>query len=188
MQNLTDEQLVALFKKGNQEALEVLIQRYIAPLYNFVFQYMHGIQETEDVTQEVFVKIWKHISAFKSTYKFKTWAYTIAKNTALDALKKKGLVPFSELDAQDENQPLFAETLVSKDPLPEEILYKLDDIHFVNRAIEDLPEKYQKVLAMRYRQDLTFREIAKTWKQSIDTVKTQHRRAIVYLKKALLDK
>jgi RNA polymerase sigma-70 factor (ECF subfamily) len=188
MATLTDEQLAEQYKKGDGSAFEEIVQRYMKPLYNFVFQYVHSVPEAEDVIQEVFVKIWKKIDTYDQSYKFKTWAYTIAKNTALDALKKKGLVPFSEFENGEDGQNSFLQTLVSKEPLPEEAMEKVDTARFVNRAIDNLPEKYKKVLAMRYKEDYTFREISEKWKQSIDTIKTQHRRAIIQLKKTLSDK
>src|ERR1700722_7602193 len=101
MENLNDEQLVEAFTAGQEQALEILIQRYLKPIYNFVFKYMHTVAESEDVTQEAFVKIWKNIHRFNPKQSFKSWSYTIAKNTALDALKKKGMIPFSNLENEN---------------------------------------------------------------------------------------
>ena len=90
--NITDEQLVAQYLKGDEKSLELLIQKYLNPIYSFVLQYTKERDEAEDLTQEVFVKVWKNINKFKSEYKFKTWLFTIAKNTSLDFLKKKKVV------------------------------------------------------------------------------------------------
>jgi len=175
MQNQTDEQLVKDYLNGNQLALEQLIQRHLSGIYNFVFKYVHTIAESEDVTQEAFIKIWKNLNKFNRQYKFKTWAYTIAKNTALDHLKQKGVVPLSEI--MDE--------LVSPLPLPEKIMGQIQDVQMINHAVGRLPLKYREVVNLYYRDELNFREIAELLKESINTVKTRHRRALMHLKQML---
>jgi RNA polymerase sigma-70 factor (ECF subfamily) len=185
MAELTDEQLVASFNRtGDQQLLAILVQRHLDPMFNFVYKYTHDFAEAEDVAQEAFVKIWKNLKKFNHRYKFKTWAYTIAKNTALDFLKRKNLVPFSDLENQTEGKS-YLKSLVSREPLPLETLEKLDDLQMIRLASNKLPPIYQQILALYYGQDLNFREISALLKQSINTVKTRHRRAIVYLKNEL---
>jgi len=187
MKNFTDEQLVKSYLKGSQEALEILIQRYLTPLYNFVYKYTHDQQSAEDVAQESFVKIWSNIKKFNPQYKFKTWAYTIAKNTALDSLKKKGFVAVTNQEGEPEDLAL-SQALVSKELLPEQLMMRVDDAALVNRSLSKLPGIYQEIIELYYQKQLNFREIANLLKQSINTVKTRHRRALIYLKKELKDK
>lgn len=139
MENQTDEQLVKAYLKGDETALELLIQRYLSPLYNFAFKYTHTQGAAEDVAQEAMVKIWKNLKKFNNEYKFKTWAYTITKNTALDYLKKKGLVALAE--PLDEENSQLAQVLVSHQPLPEQAMEKLDDAAMVRTAMAKLPGK-----------------------------------------------
>ncbi len=176
----TDEQLVAQYIKGDRASLDALIARYMSHVYNFVFKYVHSAAEAEDVTQDVFVKVWKHVGSFDPKYHFKTWLFTIAKRTALDAIKKKNLVPFASLENDD--QPNFAENLVDDKPLTDEIVAKLGDVQMVKLAVAKLDKKYSTVLTMYYNQGLNFREIGEKLRESIDTIKTRHRRAILYLK------
>ena len=89
MDNLSDEQLVKNYLKGDNQALEFLIGKYLRPVYNLVFGYMKNNAEADALTQSAFVYAWKNLNKFKPEYKFKTWLYEIAKNTALDHLKKK---------------------------------------------------------------------------------------------------
>ena len=185
MKNLADEQLVKNYLKGDPAALEFLVQKYLKPMYNFVFKYMHTPEAAEDVTQEAFLKIWKNIGKFNSKYKFKTWAFTVAKNTALDHLKKKGFVALSSENS--EGTPI-EKILASYEPLPEEAMEKLEDAQMVGRAVQRLPEKYSRVLSLYYQNQLNFREISQILKASIHTIKTHHRRALIYLKKELRDK
>ena len=180
--NITDEQLVAQYLKGDEKSLELLIQKYLNPIYSFVLQYTKERDEAEDLTQEVFVKVWKNINKFKSEYKFKTWLFTIAKNTSLDFLKKKKVVSnFSELENNSENYS-FSESLASKIPSILELLKKEESAQELNFAVNQLSPNYRATLKLRYNEGLKFKEIAETLGESIDTIKTRHRRAIKALK------
>ena len=186
MENWTDEQLVKSYLKGQEACLEMLLQRHMPGLFNFVFKYTHNQSEAEDVTQEAFVKIWKNLKKFNPKYKFKTWAYTIAKNTALDSLKKKG---FTALTNDDKTEDVaLSKALVSPDPLPEQLMMSIDDAGMVNRAMQKLPPKYRQVIDLYYHGQFNFREIAGMLKESINTIKTRHRRAVIHLKKEISEK
>ena len=97
MQNYSDEQLVARYLRGDEKSLEFLIQQYLKPIYSFVYKYVGNPQEAEDITQEVFVRMWKYIKKFDQRKKFKTWIFSIAKNAAIDFLRKKKPYPFQNL-------------------------------------------------------------------------------------------
>ncbi len=186
MDKRTDEQLVDAYLKGEEPALEILIGRYLSPLYNFAFKYVRSQMAAEDVAQEALVKIWRNLKKYKPAYKFKTWAFTITKNTALDYLKRKGLVALAETDGFEDGALMRA--LVSAAPLPEEIIERAENAQTIKTAVAKLSGKYRQVLALYYEYGLNFREIAETLKESIDTIKTRHRRAVIYLKKDLRDK
>ena len=91
----SDEQLVQQFLAGDEKAFEKLVEKYLKPLYNFIFQLVRDKDTANDITQDVFVKIWKSISSYDSQKKFSTWIFAIAKNTAFDFLKKKKTIPFA---------------------------------------------------------------------------------------------
>jgi len=183
---LTDEQLVQAYLAGEPAAFDVLVRRNLNQVFNFVFKYVHTQTEAEDVAQESFLKIWKNLKKFNPKYKFKTWALTIAKNTALDRLKKKGLVPFTQMDDVAGGQ--FAETLTSSQPLAEELLGRLDDIAMIGHALAKLPDSQREILDLYYEQGFNFREISELLKQSANTIKTRHRRAILALRKYFKEK
>ncbi|MCX6813734.1 MAG: sigma-70 family RNA polymerase sigma factor [Candidatus Azambacteria bacterium] len=97
MKNFTDEQLVKNYFKGDEKSLEELIRRYLPLIYNFSRRYAGDPDNAADITQEVFVKVWKNLKKFNTSKNFRVWLFTIAKNTALDWLKKKNALPFSLL-------------------------------------------------------------------------------------------
>ena len=87
--NESDKQLIINYLKGDEKSLELLIQSYLKPIYSFVYRCTGNTQDAEDVTQEVFVKVWRNLKKFDQRKSFKTWIFAIAKNTAFDHLKKR---------------------------------------------------------------------------------------------------
>lgn len=112
MKNLTDEQLVEQYLKGDREALNTLIKRYLTPIFNYALSFVKDTATAEDIAQAVFVKVWQKIKKFDSRYKFKNWLYAIAKNACLDYLKKRKTINFSDLNLIDDN--LLFENLIKE--------------------------------------------------------------------------
>ena len=192
----SDEKLISNYLKGDHKSLEVLIQLYLKPIYNFVYQYFRNFDETEDVTQEVFVKMWRNINKFnpKKSYfakirneqgkSFRAWIFSIAKNTAIDALRKKRSIPFSHFENED-GKNILIEKLEDPAPLPNKIFEQANLSKIVNSAIEKLSPKYRTVLLLRYNDHFNFREIAESLGESSNTIRSRHRRALAYLNKIL---
>jgi RNA polymerase sigma-70 factor (ECF subfamily) len=179
---MTDEQLVVEHIKGDEKAFELLIQRYLNRVYQFAFKYVQNQDEAEDLAQEVFVKVWKNAKKFKPDFKFKTWIYTITKNASLDFLKKKNRpLTFSELDNEANNWG-FSDSLADKTPSALEVMQRNEGVKALNFAVEELSPIYRSTVNLRYDDDLKFREIAGLLNESVDTIKTRHRRAIKSLK------
>lgn len=175
MQNRSDIELIAAYFKGDNESLEILIKRYLKPIYGFAYRYVGNKQDAEDITQKIFIKVWRHLKKFNRNKSFKTWIFAVAKNTAIDFLKKKKTAPFSE-----ENK--FIETLTDPAPLPQELLEKADLAQMLSLAAEKLSPQYRKVLSLRYNDYFNFREIAESLGEPLNTVKSWHRRAMIALR------
>jgi len=118
--NYSDYQLINNYLKGDEESLEILIQRYLKPIYSFVYRYIGNAHETEDITQEVFVRMWRNLRKFDQQKSFKTWIFAIAKNASLDFLKKKKAIPFSRFE-NEQGKNMLTETLADSSPLPDEL-------------------------------------------------------------------
>ncbi len=183
MNNYTDEQLVAVYLKGEREALNLLVKRYLTPIFNYALYFAKDKEAAEDLTQEVFVKVWKKIKKYNNQYKFKSWLYIIAKNTALDYLKKNKAVNFSALESDGGLK--FEELLSASLPSPQAELETAQTAELVNSAIGRLPEKYRQTVKLHYQSGYKFREIAQLLRESIETVKSRNRRALLYLKKLI---
>ncbi len=182
----SDEEILILYKNREQEALKILINRYTTSLYNFTAR-LTNRNDAPDIVQEVFIKIWKNIRNFDSKKaSFKTWIFTITKNTVTDFLRKKRSLLFSDMENKDEeNINSFAENIPAEDLLPDVTLQKLQDSQFLNKTLEKLRLDYQEVLILHYQEEMTFEEIGKILDKPLNTVKSQHRRALLELKKII---
>src|SRR5262245_56989543 len=97
-----DEELAARAQEGHQRAFQALMERYIGRIFSFVMQYARDGDEAEDIAQDAFFKAWKHIGRFRRDARFRPWLYAIARNTALDHVKKKRAAAFSDIERPDE--------------------------------------------------------------------------------------
>ncbi|MDD2646719.1 MAG: sigma-70 family RNA polymerase sigma factor [Patescibacteria group bacterium] len=187
-----DINLVRQYLNGDEQSLEILIKKYLKQIYGFVYRYTNSASETEDITQEVFLRMWRNIKKFDQKKNFKTWLFAIAKNAAIDHFRKYRLatgerkaVPFSNFENEDGSNLIF-DTLADLGPTAHEIFERKNLVQIISLAVEKLSEKYQTVLSLYYHKQLNFREIAEQLNQSINTVKSNHRRAIIALKNILL--
>jgi len=174
----TDEQLVIKYTKSkNESAFEELIKRYLPMVFNYVKKYTGNNDMASDITQETFVKAWKNIKKFDTSKNFKAWIFTIAKRTAINELKKKNAIPFSdnkfEYYLADSSLSIF-DRIVSQQNSRNLML-----------AIEKLPNSYKSVINMRVKDDLKLREIADKLDESLNTVKSRYRRGLALLRDLL---
>jgi len=187
MSDSPDQNLVRKYLKGDKNSLEILIKKYLSPIFNFVLRLVENKQDAEDITQEVFVKVWKNIKKFNQKKSFKTWLFTIAKNTAFDSLRKKKVAYFSDLE-NEEGKNWVVDSLADPSPLPPEILERKELARDLERALKKLPPKMRVVLLLYYNDHLTLREIAEVLDEPLNTVKSRCRRALMMLRKLLAKK
>ncbi len=185
MNQNNDEQLIADYLNGDDFTFETLLNKYLKPIYNFLYQFTNNVPQTEDLTQETFIKAWKNIKKFDQTKSFKTWLFTIAKNTAFDYLKKKKTIPFSYFEDSEGNNSLeeISEESASIDEIVEqkELAKKLDS------KLKLIPEQYRIILKLRYKEDFSLGEISKILGKPYNTIKVYHQRALARLKKTILE-
>ncbi|OGY40909.1 MAG: hypothetical protein A2Y82_03510 [Candidatus Buchananbacteria bacterium RBG_13_36_9] len=185
MNNLSDEQLVYDYlKHKDDQSLEILIARYLKPIYGFVYKHTNLLNEAEDISQEVFVKVWRNLKKFDQNKSFKTWLFQIAKNTAIDFMRQKKNIPFSAFETDEGDNPL-TNSLIDQKPLPTEIFDQKNLAEKLTESINKLSEKYRQVLDLHYNNQFTFQEIAETLNEPVDTIKSRHRRAIIELREML---
>ncbi|OGZ83786.1 MAG: hypothetical protein A2416_00195 [Candidatus Staskawiczbacteria bacterium RIFOXYC1_FULL_37_52] len=159
--------------------MELLIKKYLKYIYNFVYKNVGDQASAEDITQEVFIKVWKNIRKFDQNKNFKPWIFQIAKNTSVDFLRKKKTIPFSRFENEKGRNP-FIENIVSK---PLNLLENFGDKRTLAIAMHGLTGEEQKLINLRHNGGMSFKEIAETFQESINTIKSRYRRIIIDLRK-----
>ena len=148
----------------------------------------------EDIAQEVFLKTWKSIYRYNpESSKFKTWILRIARNTAIDYLRKRKHIPFSEFSSTRDEEDggganLLADVIPDPNPLPEELFARTEDAEMVIHSVEMLSPRHREVLTLHYTNHLTFEEIGRMLGQPTNTVKSRHHRALIALRTLLAPK
>jgi RNA polymerase sigma-70 factor (ECF subfamily) len=186
-QEKPDEELITLYLKGDTDALNVLIQKHLNSVYSFVRSIVYSDTDAEDTTQETFVKLWKNIKKYKEGNNFKSWLLTIAKNTAYDFLRKRKNIPFSQFENDDGGNVLI-DTLADTEASAIELIIFAENKETIKKALEHISPLYREVLLLRHGEDMTFEEIGKILHKPLNTVKSQHRRALIELRNIIAPK
>ncbi|HMP67597.1 MAG TPA: RNA polymerase sigma factor [Candidatus Paceibacterota bacterium] len=181
----TDDQLISDYLEGNEKALSFLIDRYLSDAYNFAVKLTGDAQVAEDITQESFTKAWKNMQKFVPGNSFRGWLFSIVKNTAIDWLRKKKEIPFSAFATNTDNENVLEATLADSSPLPDELLAQAQDARYLEELLLQINPQYQEVLTLRHTSSMTFEEIGKVLKRPLHTVKSQHRRGLVAMRRLI---
>jgi RNA polymerase sigma-70 factor, ECF subfamily len=181
MADRSDKKLIEDFLAGDQAAFEILLQRYIKSIYNFLYHLTSDSSILDDLTQATFIKAWKNIRKFDREKSFRNWIFTIAKNTTFDYFKKKKTVPFSFFEDSEGNSRLEN---ISDETIPsDEIIIRAQTVEELEAKLKKIPEQYRVILLMHYQDDLSLQEIAEILGLPYNTVKSQHTRALARLRR-----
>ena len=178
-----DRALLERVVYGDEAALTELVQLFLPSLYRFVRLLVQDHDLTEDIVQETWVKIWRSLDRYDLNRPFTTWAFTIAKNTATDALRKKSPLPLAALSEAQEEYVVDSVPAIETDIVT--LLEQKEGIAQLDRALEQLPSQYRLVLNLCYREELDLHEIATLTGVGYNTIKSQHQRALKRLRQLL---
>ncbi len=177
----TDDELILQHRAGDTDAFRTLVGRYLDPIYGFTRRMTGSPNEADDIAQETFVKVWKTLDRYRTTGTFRAWIFAVARNTAIDHLRKKKSAVFSDFE-NAEGKNTLTETLVDADTLPAMLLEKAEDKKLLDAALAGLPDVDREILTLHYSEDMTFEAIGKALKKPLNTVKSRHRRALEKLR------
>jgi len=162
----------------DQQAFAMLLERYKKPVYHMILKMVRNVDDAEDLTMEAFTKAFKNLYKFKKDYTFSTWLFRIATNNSIDFIRKKKLDTMS-LDSsyQDESGTNITIDVKDKNLNPQEETIKLQKIELIQLFVTKLPAKYQRLVRLRYFNELSYEEIATELEAPLGTVKAQLHRA-----------
>ena len=182
----TDDKLIAEYLDGKTTSLALLVTKHLKHVYNFAYRLSGNAEDAEDIAQETFLKAWRNLKQYQNGRSFKAWLFRIAHNTAIDLLRKKKEYVLSGFENEEGENPLM-DSLVDPEPLPDQLIVLAENKKLVDSLLDKLSPLYREVLLLRYNDHFTFEEIGETLGKSIHTVKSQHRRALIILRKLLVE-
>ncbi|WP_019637598.1 RNA polymerase sigma factor [Paenibacillus fonticola] len=175
---ISDQQLTERMALGDQEAFELLVTRYHGPLLNYVTQQLKDRGKAEDIVQETFIRLIRHLRQHGGMEQLRAWLYKVALNLCRDYWRSAS---FRSEHTAAEEMPDDA------DPAPgaEEMLERQETARQIAATLEYLPEIQQEVVRMRFFHDLKLQEIAELQEIPLSSVKSHLYGALRKLKRVL---
>lgn len=181
------KQKIKLVKKGDQSAFEDIVEFYQNKVFAICYRMVGNQHEAEDIAQEAFLRAYINIQSFDENRKFSTWLYRITTNLTIDRIRKKK--PDYYLDAEikgTDGLDLYSQ-IPAEQALPEEEVESLEMQSVIQQEIMQLPEKYRSIIALRFLDELSLKEISEILALPVGTVKTRVHRGREALRKRLRD-
>lgn len=165
-------------ENGDEKAYAELMSIYKKPVYHVVLKMVRNPDDAEDLTIEAFSKAFRNLHKFNPDYAFSTWLFRIATNNCIDFIRKNKIKTMSidsaiKINNGDENTLDFKDTNLT----PQENTIKNQKIKIIQFLVAKLPEKYQRLVTLRYFDELSYEEIATELNSPMGTVKAQLHRA-----------
>ncbi|GMV81279.1 MAG: RNA polymerase sigma24 factor [Planctomycetota bacterium] len=182
----SDPELMSEFAQGEESAFDKLVKRHQVGLLNFFFRLVWDQTLAEDLTQEVFLRLYMHREEYEPRAKFTTYLYRIGRNCWIDYLRRtKSERKVRSLDAQDENGHSLAEAVAARAEDPRSTVGKDELTGAVVEAIDALPEEHKLVFILSEVQGLKYQEISETLNIPVGTVKSRMFHAVKRLREHL---
>ena len=181
-----DNLLIEQCLKGQQSSFSELIDEYKNMVFSLSYKMTNSLEDAEDISQEVFIRVYKSLYNFNPRYKFSTWLYQLTLNICRDRFRK-GKIPSVSLDTppNKDDQKDFSSIIPDNQNNPEDIIMGVEQTNFINDLITSLPLKYREVIILRHLKDLSYDEMSKILNISLGSVKTRLFRARELLKNKL---
>lgn len=184
---LSDQELVSLYIKGNEGALEVIVNRHRARIFSYIFVTIKDRTLAEDFFQDTFIKVIKTLRGgkYNEEGKFLPWVMRIAHNLMIDYFRKAKRFRAVRGRTSDNEELDIFNTIRNEELNIEEFLVKDQVKSDVKELIERLPEEQKEVVKLRYYYDMSFKEISEFTNVSINTALGRMRYALINLRKVV---
>lgn len=172
---LADGELVLTAVSGREAAFEELVRRYQRPIASYVYRMVGDYDAALDLTQDVFIKVYNSLARYRSEFKFSTWIYKIAHNTAIDHLRRHTVRDQIVTSGGDGTRSEIA--IESRRLTPEQESEKEERRSEIESVVQSLPAAYRELIVLRHSHDLSYDEIAEVTGLPLGTVKNRLFRA-----------
>jgi len=176
---------VARLRRGDLDALSELIARYQNRLYRYLLRMVRQPAEAEDLFQQTWLKVVEKIRSFDTSRNFDAWLFTLARNLAIDHLRRIRPQSLDEPLAGDERVETAAERIPSDERGPFDRAFAAERRSRIGTAMQELPLIYREVLVLRFEEEMKIEEIAQVTGAPLSTVKTRLRRSLAQLRQEL---
>lgn len=177
----TDLDLVARHRYGDEEAFTEIYQRYATMVYNLSLRLSGSPDEASDLTQEIFLRIFRHLAKFRGSSSLKTWIYRVALNHCRSRLGRKRPAPQPLTGPEGETVREIPDPRRS----PEDRAVAAAESRLVAAALARLPRRFAEAVTLRDIEDLTYQEIAEVLQVRIGTVRSRIARGRERLRQVL---
>lgn len=171
-----ETRIIRRLSAGDEEALGALMDRYGGALLHFAHRLVGDMQMAEEICQDTMLKAWQQAGSFRMDGHLKAWLFRVARNNAIDYIRRKRLPTEEFQQAHDTAAP---------DQQPEREAEKSWLTDAILDALDALPEQYREVIDMRFFQDMCYQEIAEALKIPLGTVKSRLNYALKGLTRVL---
>lgn len=175
LSSFADCDLVTRAVAGREDGFEELVRRYQRPIAAYVYRMVGDYEAALDLTQEVFIKIYNSLRRYRPEFKFSTWIYKIAHNSAVDYLRRYGTREQSltnEADGEQYEMPVESRRLS-----PEQESERAERREEIEQVVRALPATYRELVLLRHSHDMSYDEIAQITGLPLGTVKNRLFRA-----------
>lgn len=174
---VADAELVLRALAGREDGFEELVRRYQRPIVAYVYRMVGDYDSALDLTQEVFIKVYNSLGRYRPEYKFSTWIYRIAHNSAIDHLRRDAASRIEDLEIEGEGGRTFEKPFASRNPTPEQESEQSERRAEIEEVVGELPPAYRELIVLRHSHDLSYDEIAEVTGLPLGTVKNRIFRA-----------
>ena len=183
---MNERVLVELARAGDEAAFEKLVTLYERKVYATAFRYTANEHDAMDISQEVFIRVFRFIHTFNLESSFSTWIYRITVNVCKDHIRKRASRAELPLELTDEESGEYTVEISDSTYDPVELYEQAELRQEIRRAIDDLPDNYKEIVLLRDIGGLSYDEISQTLDIEVGTVKSRLSRAREKLRNFLL--
>ncbi|MGF7060757.1 RNA polymerase sigma factor [Brassicibacter mesophilus] len=184
---MNEDQIVSELKNGNKAIFPYIVDLFKNRVFGMTYKFTNDYDESQDLSQEIFLKIYKEIGKFRFESKLSTWIYRISLNACLDWKRKNSKIiniNISSISSESKNDSSFE--IRDNSPLPEDMIISNENQREVHELVYKLPDNYKSVIIMYHFNNMSYQEIAFALDIPERTVETRLYRARRMLKEEVI--
>jgi RNA polymerase sigma-70 factor (ECF subfamily) len=184
----TNEQLMASAQRGDQDAYGQLVDRLTDRIYGLAFRLLGNVQDSQDITQDTFIRMWQSRHRWSPRGAVSTWAYRIAMNLCLNRLRSRKRWRLFSINPHPDESNVSADLKADTNNSPEILLEQEDLKRHLESAISQLPPRERASIILRHQEGLSLKEVAKIMEVTVFGVNALLFRARKRLRDMLVEK